>query len=184
MEPTKERRPNRVMLWVGGAAAAVGIALGAAGIAAAATNDSGSTTTPAASSSDATGTATPSTGAASNSAAAPDAGAPAQDPATMDHGPGETLLTGDTAAKVTAAAKAAIPDGTILRVETDNEGAPYEAHVKKADGTIVTLKFDASFNVTSTVDGFGAGGPGGGNHGQPPAGSSGSSNGSSATTNG
>jgi hypothetical protein len=102
----------------------------------------------------------------------------------MDHGPGETLLTGDTAAKVTAAAKAAIPDGTIIRVETDNEGAPYEAHIKKVDGTIVTLKFDANFKVTSTINGFGAGGPAGGGNGPAPAGSSGSSNGSGATTNG
>jgi|GEM_PF-3948080 len=31
----------------------------------------------------------------------------------------------------------------------------------KADGTRVTVKFDKNFNVTSTQDGMGLGGPGG-----------------------
>ena len=73
-------------------------------------------------------------------------------------GAGETALTGDTAASVTAAAQAAIPDGTIIRVETDNDGSPYEAHVTKADGTQVVVKVDASFAVTATED-MPAGGP-------------------------
>ena len=60
-------------------------------------------------------------------------------------GAGETLLTGDTAASVTAAAQSAVPDGTIDRVETDSDGSPYEAHVTKADGTQVVVKVDASF---------------------------------------
>lgn len=88
-------------------------------------------------------------------------------------GSGETLLTGDTAASVTAAAQAAIPDGTIVRVETDSDGSPYEAHVTKADGTEVVVKVDASFTVTATED-MPTGGPqGGGRHqGPPPAASS------------
>jgi hypothetical protein len=87
----------------------------------------------------------------------------------MTNGPGETVLTGTEADKVTAAALAEIPDGTIIRVETDSSGeGVYEAHVKKADGTTTTLLFDAGFNLTSTVDGFGGGGPGHG--GQPPTG--------------
>ncbi len=65
----------------------------------------------------------------------------------------ETVLTGDDAAKATAAAQAAVPDGTIERVETDAEGATYEAHVVKADGSHVTVKMDASFSVTSVEDG-------------------------------
>jgi hypothetical protein len=65
----------------------------------------------------------------------------------------EELLTGDTAAKVTAAAKKAVPDGTIQRVETDAEGDAYEAHVQKADGSLVTLKFDKDFKLTATEDG-------------------------------
>ena len=69
------------------------------------------------------------------------------------NGATEELLTGDTATKVTDAAKAAVPDGTVDRVETDAEGAAYEAHVTKADGSEVTVKLDASFAVTSIEDG-------------------------------
>lgn len=69
----------------------------------------------------------------------------------------EELLTGDTAAKATAAALAAVPGGTIQRVETDAEGATYEAHMTKSDGSQVTVKMDADFKVTGTE----AGGPGG-----------------------
>ena len=79
-----------------------------------------------------------------------------QDPATVTHGPGETLLTGTSAAKVKAAALAAVPGGTIIRVETDSAGSPYEAHVRKADGSIVTVKVDKDFKVTSTQTGFGS----------------------------
>jgi hypothetical protein len=81
------------------------------------------------------------------------------DPATVNHGPGETLLTGTTASQVAAAAKAAVPGATIIRVETDSDGATYEAHMKKADGSFVTVKLDKSFKVTSTVAGFGGPGP-------------------------
>jgi uncharacterized membrane protein YkoI len=99
--------------------------------------------------------------------------APAQnaDPSQGGHqanGITETLLTGATADSVKAAALAAVPGGTIQRVETDAEGATYEAHMVKADGTAVTVKFDASFKVT----GIETGGPGGGGHGpKAPAGS-------------
>ena len=81
---------------------------------------------------------------------------PARDPSQGGHqanGITEELLTGDTASQVTAAAQAAVPDGTIERVENDAEGAAYEAHVVKADGSHVTVKLDASFNVTSIEDG-------------------------------
>ena len=71
----------------------------------------------------------------------------------MANGITETVLTGDTAEKVKAAALAAVPDGTIQRVENDAEGAVYEAHMVKADGTHVTVKLDASFNVTSIEEG-------------------------------
>jgi hypothetical protein len=87
------------------------------------------------------------------------AGSGSTDPATVDHGPGETLLTDGTADKVKAAALAEVPGGTIIRVETDSEGSPYEAHVRKSDGSIVTVKIDKDFNVTSTESGFGGGGP-------------------------
>jgi hypothetical protein len=62
----------------------------------------------------------------------------------------ETLLTGDTAAKVEAAAKAKVPNGTIVRVETDADGnAAYEAHMTKADGTPVTVYVNKQFEVVS-----------------------------------
>jgi hypothetical protein len=82
-------------------------------------------------------------------------GAP-QDPTTMRHGPGETLLDGATATKVEAAAAATV-DGTVLRVETDSSGAAYEAHIQKADGSVVTVTFDKDMQVTGTFDGFGQG---------------------------
>ena len=83
--------------------------------------------------------------------------APAFDPTKGGHvganGTREELLTGDTAEKVKAAALAAVPGGTIERVETDAEGSPYEAHMTKADGSHVTVKVDSSFKVTSIEDG-------------------------------
>ncbi len=82
-------------------------------------------------------------------------------------GAGETALEGDIATSVTAAAQAAVPDGTVDRVETDSDGSPYEAHVTKADGTRVVVKIDASFAVTAIED-MPVGGPGGGGHQGPP----------------
>jgi len=62
----------------------------------------------------------------------------------------ETPLTGDTLAKVKAAALAEVPDATIVRVETDADGnAAYEAHVVKADGTSATVYVDKQFDVVS-----------------------------------
>lgn len=68
------------------------------------------------------------------------------------NGTKEELLTGDAADKVKAAALAAQPGSTVMRVETDAEGAKYEAHIKKSDGTMITLKFDENFKVTATED--------------------------------
>jgi uncharacterized membrane protein YkoI len=81
------------------------------------------------------------------------------------NGKTEEVLTGDTATKVEAAVKAAQPDATIERMETDADGATYEAHITKADGTRATVLLDANFTVTETQD-QGQGGPGGG-HGGP-----------------
>ncbi len=46
-----------------------------------------------------------------------------------------------------------MPGATIERAETDAEGATYEVHVTKSDGSESTVKLDASFNVTSVEDG-------------------------------
>ena len=148
MEPWK-----RLPLWLAVGAATIGAGVGGAALAGAATN----TSAPAAST------------APSSSAAAPSQTAP--NPATVTHGPGETLLTGTTADKVKAAALAAVPGATVIRVETDSQGSPYEAHLTKADGTQVTVKVDTNFKVTTTEAGFGGGQQGGPQGGYAPSGS-------------
>ena len=161
--------PRRRGRWIATAAVATGAMLGAAGLAGAATAGTSSTT--AASSNTAAavpGAATP----------APDANGARPDPATMSHGPGETLLTGDDAAKAEAAALKAVPGATIIRVETNSSGSVYEAHVKKADGSMATVLFDKDFNVTSTIDGFGPGPQG---QGPPPGATGTSANGAAAS---
>jgi hypothetical protein len=75
-------------------------------------------------------------------------------------GKGETPLTGDTADKVKQAALDKVSGGTVLRVETDAEGSPYEAHVRKSDGTEVVVKVNKDFEVTAVQE-FGPPGPGG-----------------------
>ena len=138
-EPTSPAaKKNRLPAIIVAAGAAAGLTLAGFGISSAQTDSSTSTTPPAASSSD-------------------------QAPAASDAKPPrhtETALTGDTAEKVKAAALEAVPGGTVLRVETDDDGSPYEAHVRKTDGTEVVVKLDADFKVTS-VDEFGGRGPGG-----------------------
>jgi uncharacterized membrane protein YkoI len=61
----------------------------------------------------------------------------------------ETPLTGDTLAKVKAAAVAEVgSDSTVVRIETDADGrAAYEAHMPKSDGTPVTVYIDDDFSV-------------------------------------
>lgn len=71
----------------------------------------------------------------------------------MANGITEALLTGDTAAKVKAAALAAVPGGTVERVENDAEGSPYEAHMTKADGSHVTVKVGTDFKVITIETG-------------------------------
>jgi uncharacterized membrane protein YkoI len=62
----------------------------------------------------------------------------------------ETPLTGDALAKVTAIAKAKVPGGTIVRVETNADGnAAYEAHMTKSDGTPVTVYVNKDFEFVS-----------------------------------
>jgi uncharacterized membrane protein YkoI len=98
------------------------------------------------------GTASAETGTSSTTATAT-----APDPSQGGHvanGITETLLTGDTATKVTAAAQGAVSGATVDRVETDAEGATYEAHMTKSDGSKVTVKINADFSVASIEDGM------------------------------
>lgn len=87
----------------------------------------------------------------SNSSAQPSSRPPAGLPPQR---PDETLLTGDTAAKVRAAALAKVSGGTIDRVETDADGhAAYEAHMTRSDGSRVTVYVNKSFEVVGTEAG-------------------------------
>lgn len=124
-----DAKGSRITRVVAAAAIAVGLGAGSYGIAAAA-NGTNSTAT------DTTAQSTP---------AAPDANHP-----WGGQRSDETPLTGDTLARVTAAAKAEVADATIVRVETDADGhAAYEAHIVKADGTPATVYVDKQFNVVS-----------------------------------
>ena len=79
---------------------------------------------------------------------APPQGAP-RGPHVGANGQTEQALTGDTAAKVKAAASATV-SGTVERVETDVDfGSPYEAHIRKSDGSEVSVLVDKSFQVTA-----------------------------------
>lgn len=100
--------------------------------------------------------------AAGQTAVIPAAASPAADPdnATPVRA-GEKALTGTDLATAKAAALRAVPGGTVFRVETDADGAVFEAHMTKANGAHVTVKFDKDLKVRAIQDGMGAGGPGG-----------------------
>ena len=123
-------------------AAAIGAAaVSGAAVATAATSGSSSTTT-------GTTTATP------QNAPPPQQHDPSKGGHTVN-GKTEVLLTGDTAAKVRAAALAKV-SGTVERVETNvDSSAPYEAHIKKADGTEVEVQVNSDYTIAA-VNAMGA----------------------------
>ena len=113
------------------AAAVAAAALGGAAIAGADDNSTGGATTQSGSA------------AAAQPAAPRQGGVPPQDS-------DETLLTGDTAAKVKAAALAEVA-GTLDRVETEADGhAKYEAHITEADGSRATVYVNEQFGVVGS----------------------------------
>jgi hypothetical protein len=140
------------------AALAFGVAAGSYGIASAASG----------SSSGSSGSSALSNGwpvASAGSSSAPNAGQP-----WGRQRSDETPLTGNALSKVTALAKAKVPGGAVVRVETDADGnAAYEAHMVKADGTPVTVYVSKQFDVVSVESGM-PGPPG-----RAPAASSGAS---------
>ena len=141
-------KSNRVRNWLVSGALLSGAAIGAAGVASAATAPSAST------SSGTTATA-PTSGQAPSAA-----NGTAPNPATMSHGPNETLLTGSDLSSATTAAQDEVSGATVIRAETDSSGTSgvsYEVHMKKSDGTDVTVQLDSSFKVVATVSGFGPG---------------------------
>jgi len=124
------------------AAIVFGVAAGSYGVASAASGSKSSS-----SSSTAATTTTPSTTAPST---APSAAQP-----WGRQRSDETLLTGDTASKVTAAAQAKVPGGTVIRVETDADGnAAYEAHMVRSDGSPVTVYVSKQLEVVSVQSGM------------------------------
>ena len=73
----------------------------------------------------------------------------------------ETAVTGDLATELSDLAVAANPGATVDRVENDSDGATYEVHLTLADGSHVTVKFDANKAITATETGPAFGGKGG-----------------------
>ena len=88
----------------------------------------------------------------SNSSPSSNQPPPNFDPSKGGHtanGKTEKLLTGDVAAKVKAAALAKV-SGTVERVETNvDSSAPYEAHIRKADGTEVEVQVSKDYSVAA-----------------------------------
>ena len=106
-----------------------------------------------ASAADNSGSSTGATATAPNAATPPAPGGPA--PARPD----EKALTGSQLATAKAAALAAVPGGTVVRAETDAGDAAYEVHMRKADGTPVTVKLDKNLKLVKVEDGMGLGDP-------------------------
>jgi hypothetical protein len=108
-------------------------------------------------------------GSAKSKSTAPQRGAPPGRHVGAN-GKREQALSGDVAAKVKAAAEAKVPGGTVERVETDvDHGSPYEAHVRKSDGTQLEVLVNESFEVTAVNTMPAMGGPGGPQSGGPGA---------------
>ena len=77
-------------------------------------------------------------------------------------GPGrsdETVPSDEIVAELTKKAEAKVDGGTVLRVEIDAGDAAYEAHMRKADGTSVTVKFNKDLEVVEVQEGMGLGDP-------------------------
>jgi len=149
---------------------AVAVVAGGVGVANAATT----TPTPAASSS---GTSS-SSWTSSTSTTAPKAFSPGGAAAVRSD---ETVVTGADAETLKAAALKAVPGATVVRVETDAGDAAYEVHLTKADGTVVTVKFDKNLAVVNVETGMGQGDPA---PAGAPSGAAAPSSGSSSTTTG
>jgi hypothetical protein len=115
---------------VAGVAALAVLALGGSVIADAATNST--TTTP-------------------QGAAAPGGpGGPGGGRHVGANGQREKALSPSVAAKVRKAALDKIPGASVERIETDvDHGSPYEAHLRKADGTQLEVLVNDSFQVTA-----------------------------------
>jgi hypothetical protein len=116
--------------------AAIGAAGGIAGVSAATGDDSGS------------GGSGGSSGSSAGQQPGPPPGMPGRHVGA--NGVREEPLSGDVADKVRQAALAKVDGGTIERVETDaDHGSPYEAHVRRSDGTELEVLVNKDFSVTA-----------------------------------
>jgi hypothetical protein len=113
-------------------AMAIGVAVGSSGVASAATIAKGTTAAPAV------------------VAVAP---APPR-PGTPSGGPrNDATLSSEALARATAAAKAKVAGGTVIRVvrvQTADGHATYEVHLTDSHGNPATVYLDGSFQVVST----------------------------------
>ena len=114
-----------------------------------------------------------SAGAASATASNPPQGAPRGPGGSAPVRSDEKSVSATVAATLKAEALKAVPGGTVYRVETDAGDGTYEAHMAKADGTLVTVKFDKNLAVTKVEQGMGQGDPRMAGAGAPPAGAGG-----------
>ena len=62
-------------------------------------------------------------------------------------------LSGAVAEQVSAAALGVTGGGTVVEVErSDDDGATYEAEVRRSDGSVVEVRLDEELAVVSTAD--------------------------------
>ena len=62
----------------------------------------------------------------------------------------EPLLTEEALARVRLVAESEIPGGTVVGIDIDTDGvAAYEAQLTEADGTLVTVYVDRSFQFVA-----------------------------------
>ena len=151
--PLSRRRIKTIGLVAAGVVAG-GVLAGTLG-ASAATSSSSTSGTSSSAGSSSTGT--------SGTAAKPPANAHGSAPVRTD----EKAVSSTIAAQLTQKALAKVPGGKVYRVETDAGDAAYEAHMTKADGTEVTVKFDKNLNVTAVETGMGKGDPASRGAGRP-----------------
>ena len=81
----------------------------------------------------------------------------------------EKSVSSAAAATLRAAALKAVQGGTVYRIETDAGDGVYEVHMTKADGSLVTVKFDKNLTVTKVESGMGTGDPAPSGQGTPSA---------------
>ncbi|MFL5851609.1 MAG: hypothetical protein ACJ77G_03900 [Solirubrobacteraceae bacterium] len=132
-----------------GSVAALGaLALGGSALADAASN----TATPSTSSQSSTAQSSPSQ--SSTPPAGPQVGPHGRHVGA--NGNEEQALSSDVAKKVAAAALAKVK-GTVERTETDaDHGSPYEAHIRKSDGTEVEVQVGSDYTVSAVNEMGGA----------------------------